>query len=67
MIVAYTLHARERMKERGISEDEVVFTLQFPFILHKSGERYVAHGKINNRTIRVVYEKENYLKIITVY
>ena len=67
MNILFTKHAREQMEERGISEDEVMNTLKYPENIQKIGDLYYAQKKTNQGTIEVVYEKQNYIKVITVY
>ena len=55
------------MKERGISEDEVMNTLKYPESTQKIDDLYYAQKKTNQRIIGVVYEKQNYIKVIPLY
>lgn len=55
------------MKERGISEDEFLNTIKFPEKTRKIDNIYYAQKKTEQGIIEVVYEKENYIKVITVY
>lgn len=55
------------MKERGISEDEVINTLKYPESTQKIDELYYAQKRTNRGIIEVVYEKQNYIKVITLY
>ncbi|MEK6933701.1 MAG: DUF4258 domain-containing protein [Nanoarchaeota archaeon] len=50
-------HAKDQMKERGISEDEVMNTLKYPESTQKIDDLYYAQKKTNQRIIGVVYEK----------
>jgi hypothetical protein len=56
-----------QIKERGITEDEVVNVLKFPEKTQKIGNVYYARRKIPQGIIEVVYERENYIKVITSY
>lgn len=67
MNIIFTKHAKDQMKERGISEDEVMNTLKFPENTEKIDDLYYAQKKTNQGIIEVVYEKQNYIKVITVY
>jgi len=65
--IQYLLHARKRMKQRGITEEEVEACLQSRDILYfdkKGNPKYAAH--IGNRYIKVVVQKENPSMVITV-
>lgn len=60
--IVFTRHAKEQMKERGISEDEVINTIKFPEQIRKvSGAYYVQKQTISGK-IEVVYVRENYIK-----
>jgi len=65
--IVFTKHAKEQMKERGISEDEVINTLKYPESTQKIDELYYARKRTNHGIIEVVYEKQNYIKVITLY
>lgn len=68
MEIIYSDHALKRIRQRGITELEVEYVLQYPIYVKKSFEdRIEAAGMIQNRAIKVVYFKtERYLKIITI-
>ena len=55
------------MKEKSINEDEVMNTLKYPESTQKIDDLYYAQKKTNQGIIEVVYEKQNYIKVITVY
>ena len=67
MNIVLTKHAKDQMKERGISEDEVMNALKYPENTQKIDDLYYAQKKTNQGIIEVVYEKQNYIKVITVY
>ena len=66
MHIEFTNHATEQMKERNITEDEV------PEII-KSGKTqkiddvYYSRKNLGGTNFEVVYTRENYIKVITVY
>ena len=63
----YSDHAKRRMKQRGIEEWEVEHLLKHPPYTQKSSEgRISIVGECRNRTIKVIFIKESYIKIITV-
>ena len=68
MKIIYLSHARDRMRQRGITELDVEDILKHPDYVKKSiKNRKEAVGETRNRTIKVVFiEKESYIKIITV-
>lgn len=55
------------MEERGISKDEVINTLKYPERTQKIDDLYYAQKRTNQGIIEVVYEKQNYIKVITLY
>ena len=67
MRIVLTRHAKEQMEERGISEDEVINTIKYPEKTTKIDKIYYAQKKTNQGIIEVVYERENYIKVITMY
>ncbi len=68
MKTVYSDHSRKRMKQRGITEQEVEHILKHPNYVKKSFDgRKEAVGEVKNRIIKVKFiETENYIKIITV-
>lgn len=67
MQIVFTRHAKEQMKERNISEDEVVSAIKYTEKTIKIDNIYYATKNIERAIIEVVYTKENYIKVITVY
>ena len=67
MNIVFTEHAKERMKKRGITEDEIIQAIKRPDNTKKDGENYCAQKNIGRASIEVVYEKDKYIKIITIY
>lgn len=55
------------MEERGISEDEVINAIKYPEKTQKIDELYYVQKRIISGVFEVVYEKQNYIKVITVY
>ena len=45
MNIQFTRHAREQMKERGISEDEVINTIKYPEKTDKIHNKYYVQKK----------------------
>ena len=67
MDIVFTKHAKEQMKERGITEDEIINTIKFPEKTQKIEDTYYSQKQTNSGKIEVVYLKEKYIKVITVY
>ena len=67
MEIIFTEHAKERLKKRKITEEEVKEAIKYPNkILKRKGKCYVQKN-IGRAKIEVVYEKGKYIKIITIY
>ena len=67
MRVVFTEHAKDRLKKRKISEEEVIQAIKYPDKLSKKKGKYYVQKNIVRANIEIVYEKENYIKIITIY
>lgn len=68
MKIIFTKHAEEQIKERGIAKFLVEETIKYADKIRKEGRnKYYARRKINGLTLEVVYVRENYIKVITVY
>lgn len=71
MQVEFTRHARARMTERGISEDEVRHTLTHPLrTLQAEGGRLESQGWSDRNgkrmLLRVLYEHDIVITVVTV-
>lgn len=68
MNLVYSYHAKKRKKEREISEEMIKDIIQFPEYTIRRSEEIEAYKRINNQMTKVVYvNKENYIKVITLY
>ncbi|MEK6854636.1 MAG: DUF4258 domain-containing protein [Nanoarchaeota archaeon] len=67
MHIEFTKHAREQMKERNISEEEVIETIKSAKKTQKIDDIHYARKNTGRAVIEVVYVRENYIKVITVY
>ena len=67
MEIIFTEHAKERMKKRGITEDEIIEAIKRPDNTKKQGGNYYVQKNISRENIEVVYEKDKYIKVITIY
>jgi len=67
MHIEFTLHAKERLRKRKISEEEVIRAVISPDKLVKEFEQYYARKNIGRGNIEVVYVRESYIKVLTVY
>ena len=67
MEIIYTLHANEQINERKLSKVWVEETIKSPDEIRHKGNKHYATKKLNGNTLRVVYVKESYIKVITSY
>lgn len=63
----YTEHAKEQIQERRIEKIWVEETINFPDITKNDGHKYYVIKKLNGKTLKVIFVKERYIKIITCY
>ncbi|MBI2663895.1 DUF4258 domain-containing protein [Candidatus Woesearchaeota archaeon] len=68
MEIRYTFHSEEQIKERKIEKVWVEETIKHPDETEKEGKnKYYARKTLNGITLEVVYVKEKYIKVVTVY
>ena len=67
MDIRFTYHAKYRMNKRKITEDEVVITIKNPDKTIKKEGKYYAPKNIGRAKIEVVYQKDKYINVITLY
>ena len=65
MDIIYTLHAKEQIKERKILKIWIEETIKSPDTTKCRDNKYYVIKKLNGRTLKVVYVKERYIKVIT--
>ena len=68
VMITFSYHARIRMHQRGITDDEVVHILQFPiWTRHNEDGTRTVYGQVKNRSVLVVVaHKEKHIRIVTV-
>jgi len=67
MKILLTIHAKQRMFERGIKLKEIRETIEFPDYTIAKGNKIEAHKEVNSKSIKIVYSKQSkFIKIITV-
>lgn len=64
MTIAYTIHALERMKTRGINKNEVFSCLSNPDKIEMLGKIAKAVKKIDDKTLIVYFRRENEIMIV---
>ncbi|MBS3065669.1 DUF4258 domain-containing protein [Candidatus Pacearchaeota archaeon] len=67
MEVIFTEHAKERLQRRDITEEEAISAIKYPDKTSKKEGRYYVQKDIGRAKIEIVYEKDKYIKIITIY
>lgn len=67
MEIKYTPHAKEQLEERKIIKTWVEETIKSPDLTKRSGYKYYVIKKLDGRTLKVVYVKKRYIKVITMF
>jgi len=67
MDVVFTIHAKNRIKKRKINENEVIDTIKNPDKIEERYGKYHVQKDIGRGIIEVVYEKDKYINVITIY
>ena len=68
MKIIFTEHAEKQIRERKIEKRLIEETIKYADKTRKAGKnKYYACKKVNGFSIEVVYIRENYIKVITVY
>jgi hypothetical protein len=69
MEVRFTIHARRRMHQYDISEDEVIETLREPDDCEDGHSgRSIAQRRQNEKVLRVIYSEQDDIKtVVTTY
>jgi len=68
MQIRYSSHARKRMIERDINEEQIKEAIDFPDYTIKRGREIEAYKKIAGKKLKVVYIViGKFINIITIY
>lgn len=67
MEIKYTFHSECRAKKRKIKKVWIEEAIKFPDKVEKEFDKIYARKKLNGLTIEVVYVKEKYIKVLSVY
>ncbi len=67
MGIEFTIHAKDRLKKRKIKEKEVIEAINNPNKIKKEEGKYYIQKDIERGKIEIVYKKNKYIKIITLY
>lgn len=66
-MIVYSRHVRENMDERKIHPVWVEETIRSPDVTTREGVKWYAVKRLNGKTLKVVYVKEKYIKVVTLY
>ncbi len=67
MQIIFTKHAIGRLKKRKITLEEAEFAIKNPDKTRKEEGKYLSSKNIGRAKIEVVYEKDKYINVLTVY
>ncbi len=68
MEISYSSHAEEQIEIRKILKVWVEEAIKSPDKTEREGSnKYVVKKKLNGRSIEVVYVREKYIKVVTIY
>lgn len=67
MDIIYTIHPKQQLKERKVEQIWVDETIKYSDIIRRNGYKYYVIKKLNGKTLKVVFVKEKYIKVITAY
>ena len=67
MDILYSYHAVYQMIERRIEKVWIEETIKFPDEIKRNYNKYYVRKKINGKTLKVIYVKERYIKVITLF
>lgn len=67
MDIRYTLHAEHQIKERKVEKTWIEDTIKSPDEIRRVGNKYYIVKKLNGKRLKVVYVKQSYIKVITVF
>ena len=65
MKVIFSYHAKKRLFERDIKINEVIESIEMPDYTVSKGDKKEAYKKIKDKTLKVVYSEDKYIKVIT--
>ena len=67
MDIVFTDHAKNRIKKRKIKEQEVIDAINNPEKIYQDEGKYYVQKDLSRGKIEIVYQKDKYINIITVY
>ncbi len=67
MEIEFTLHAKEQIKERNLKIDEIINAIKNPDKVDYEYGKYYSQKDVGRGVIEIIYEKDKYIKVITIY
>lgn len=67
MDIVFTDHAKNRIKKRKIKEQEVIDAIKNTEKTYQKEGKYYVQKDLGRGKIEVVYQKDKYINVITVY
>ncbi len=67
MQIIFTNHAISRLKKRKITLEEAELAIKNPDNTRKEEGKYLSIKNIGRAKIEVVYEKDKYINVLTIY
>lgn len=67
MKIIFTKHAENRLKKRKITQGEVEEAIMYSKKSEKKGNKHRLIKNIGRGNIEIIYERDKYIKVITVY
>jgi len=67
MNIEFTDHVKNRIRKRKIKEGEIINAINNPDKNYKLGGKYYTQKDLGRGKIEIIYEKDKYIKVITVY
>ncbi|MBS3074984.1 DUF4258 domain-containing protein [Candidatus Pacearchaeota archaeon] len=65
--IEFTDHIKNRLKKRKIKDEEIINAINNPDKSYKLEGKYYVQKDLGRGKIEIIYEKDKYIKLITVY
>ncbi len=67
MDIEFTDHIKNRLKKRKIKINEIIDAINNPDNIYEMEGKYYSQKNLGRGIIEVIYQKDKYIKVITVY
>ena len=67
MKIVFTGHVLYKMRKRKVEKVWVADAIRYPDMTSTDNNKYRVMKKLNGKTLEVIYSKEKYIKVITVF